>query len=204
VVQVEITKPEDTEKESQHDTHKDPSEIPEEENAREDGEDQGVALEKMTKAQLLDKAIEFQETAEKNFDLYVRSLADIENLKKRFQKEKSDLCKFSNESLIKQLLTVVDNLEKAIAHSDNEESLEAIREGIKLTLKGLMDILKSSGLESVDAMNQSFDPNFHEAVSEQEDGSVKPGTVIQELQKGYILNQRLIRPAMVIVSKNGD
>jgi molecular chaperone GrpE len=204
VVQVEITKPEDMEKESQHDPQEDHSEIPDEVNDQEDVEEQEVPLDKMTKVQLLDKAIEFQKTAGENFDLYVRSQAEMENLKKRFQKEKSDLCKFSNESLIKQLLSVVDNLEKAIAHSGNEESLEALREGIKLTLKGLMDTLKSAGLESVDAIYQSFDPNFHQAVSEQEDSSVKHGTVIQELQKGYILNQRLIRPAMVIVSKNGD
>jgi molecular chaperone GrpE len=98
---------------------------------------------------------------------------------------------------------VVDNLEKAIAHSKNEGSVDALKEGVKLTLKGLMDILRSSGLESVRAMNEPFDPNFHEAVSEQQDSSVKPGTVIQELQSGYLLNQRLIRPAMVVVSKRG-
>jgi molecular chaperone GrpE len=203
VVQVEITKPENTEKSIQEGPQKDLKEISTETDDQEGGNEKEVPLEKLTKAKLLDKSKELQETADSNFDLYVRSQAEIENLKKRFQKEKADLCKFSNESLIRQLLSVVDNLEKAIAHSENEGSLDALKEGVKLTLKGFMDILRNSGLESVQAMNETFDPNFHQAVSEQEDSSVKPGTVIQELQSGYLLNQRLIRPAMVVVSKRG-
>jgi len=203
VVQVEITNPKDTEIDTKENPDVDLKEI------AEDSHDNGLrdekkgALEKLSKAELLEKVIELEETADKNFNLYVRSQAEIENLKKRFQKEKSDLCKFSNESLIKQLLGVVDNLEKAIAHSENEESLDALKQGVKLTLKGLLDILKNSGVEPVQAMDAPFDPNFHEAVSEQEDNSVKPGTVIQELQSGYLLNERLIRPAMVIVSRRG-
>lgn len=161
-------------------------------------------LESMKKAELLDKAHEIQKTAENNYDLYMRSLAEIENLKKRFQKDKSDLIKFSNESLIKQLLTVIDNLEKAVSASEEENSLDAVKEGVELTLKGLMDSLEKKGLEPVEAKGKSFDPNFHEAISEQEDNAAEPGTVIQELQKGYILNKRLIRPAMVIVSKSSS
>lgn len=161
-------------------------------------------LESMKKAELLEKAQEIQKMAENNYDLYMRSLAEIENLKKRFQKDKSDLIKFSNESLIKQLLTVIDNLEKAVSASEEENSLDAVKEGVELTLKGLMDSLEKKGLEPVEAKGKSFDPNFHEAISEQEDNAAEPGTVIQELQKGYILNKRLIRPAMVIVSKSSS
>jgi len=161
-------------------------------------------LEKMTKTQLIDKVKETQETVDKNFDLYVRSQAEIENLKRRFQKDKEELFKFSNESLIKQLLPVIDNLQQAVAHSENENSLEALREGVELTLKGLIDTLEKAGLTTVKAINEPFDPNFHEAISEQEDNSVKPGTVLQELQKGYLLNDRLIRPAIVIVSKGAN
>lgn len=159
-------------------------------------------LEKMTKAELLEKVKEAQELEEKNFDLYLRSQAEIENVKKRAQKEKTELAKFSNESLIKQLLPVADSLEKAIAHSEEGNSIDALREGVKLTLKGLMDTLKRAGLEEVKSVDEPFDPNFHEAVSEQEDSSVRPGTVTKELQKGYLLNERLIRPSMVVISKN--
>jgi molecular chaperone GrpE len=163
-----------------------------------------VPLEKMTKADLLEKIKEVQKQAEENYDLYVRSQAESENMKKRFQKEKEDLARYSNESLIKQLLSVADNLEKAISHSSDEKSVGALREGIELTLKGLMDILGRAGLQTVKAEGESFDPNFHEAVAGMEDNTVKPGMVLQELQKGYMLNQRLIRPAKVIVSKGTD
>jgi molecular chaperone GrpE len=163
-----------------------------------------VPLEDMKKAALLEKARELRKTAGVNYDLYMRSLAEIENLKKRFQKDKSDLIKFSNESLIKQLLSVIDNLEKAISACEDENSLDAVKEGVVLTLKGLLDSLEKAGLEQVEAEGKPFDPNFHSAISEQEDNTVDPGTVLQELQKGYILNDRLIRPAMVIVSRNNS
>lgn len=167
----------------------------------ENHEKKEIPLEKMTKAQLLKKISEIQESVEKNFDLYLRSQAEMENLKKRFKKEKEDLVKYSNESLIKRLLTVMDNLQNAITHSRDKKALKALGEGVELTLKGLMDALEKAGLEQVKAEGEPFDPNFHEAVSELEDDALEPGTVLQELQKGYNLNQRLIRPAMVVISK---
>jgi molecular chaperone GrpE len=163
-----------------------------------------IPLENMKKAELLEKVREIKETADKNYDFYMRSLAEIENLKKRFQKDKSDLIKYSNESLIKQLLEVIDNLEKAISACEDENSLGAVKEGVELTLKGLLDSLEKAGLHQVEAEGKPFDPNFHAAILEQEDNTSDPGMVIQELQKGYILNERLIRPAMVIVSKNSS
>jgi molecular chaperone GrpE len=204
VVQVEVMTAESSEEKVGKDTQEELKEQPGERDKEGDSEDRKIPLEKMTKGQLLDRIKEVEETADKNFDLYVRSQAEIDNLKKRFQKEKAELYKFSNESLIKKLLSVGDNLEKAISHSKDDNSLDVLREGVELTLKGLMDTLEKEGMESVKAMGEPFDPNFHEAVSELQDNSVKPGTVIQELQKGYTLNQRLIRPAMVIVSKNDE
>jgi molecular chaperone GrpE len=168
---------------------------------KENLEKEEIPLEKMTKAQLIEKMSETQESVEKNFDLYLRSQAEMENLKKRFKKEKEDLVKYANESLIKRLLTVMDNLQNAIAHSRDKKALKALGEGVELTLKGLMDALEKAGLKQVEAEGEPFDPNFHEAVSELEDDTKEPGTVLQELQKGYILNHRLIRPAMVVVSK---
>ncbi len=157
--------------------------------------------EKMTKAELLEKINELQEASEKNYDLYLRSEAEIENIKKRNKKEKEDWLKYANETLIKEILPVLDNLEMAISHTQNENSLNALREGVELTLKGLKDTLAKSGLEEVKAEGERFDPNYHHAVSEQNDENVEAGIILQELQKGYTLNSRLIRPAMVIVSK---
>jgi len=176
-------------------------ENPREDEESQDQEEEEIPLTKMTKAKLIEKVEKVQEGSDKNLDLYIRSQAEIDNLKKRYQKERQDLVKFANESLIKQLLPIVDNLEKAIAHSQDKNSIEAIREGVDLTLKGLTDILQKAGVEMVEAIGEQFDPNFHEAVSEMADDGIKPGTVIKDLQKGYTLNQRLIRPSMVVVSK---
>ncbi|MBN1627770.1 MAG: nucleotide exchange factor GrpE [Deltaproteobacteria bacterium] len=158
-------------------------------------------LEKMSEAELLQKIEESRAKADKNYDLYVRAQAEIENIIKRNKKEKEEWIKYSNETLIKDLLPVIDNLEKAVSHSDDENALQSLKEGVELTLKGLRDTLAKSGLEEVVSMGMPFDPNFHHAVSEQEDENSDPGTVINEFQKGYSLNRRLIRPAMVIVSK---
>lgn len=168
----------------------------------EDGETpEKKPVEQMTKAELKEELQEVLRTSEENYDLFLRSQADIENLKKRNVREKEEWIKYSNESLIKELLPVVDNLEKAISHSQDENSLEALREGVELTLKGLRDTLAKVGLEEVATKGEGFDPNFHHAVSELEDENVEPGVVIEELQKGYRLRERLIRPALVVVSK---
>jgi len=160
-----------------------------------------IPLSEMTKKQLIERISEVQALADSNMDNYLRSQAEMENMKKRFQKDKQELIKYGNEALTKQLLPVADNLEKALDHSKDEKSLEALREGVDLTLKGLLDVLEKAGVEVVKSVGEPFDPNFHEAVSEQADESAAPGTVVKELQKGYLLNQRLIRPAMVIVNK---
>lgn len=172
-----------------------------EESVPEDKVEKVIPLEDMTKEELIDRIGATQELADKNYDLYVRSQAEIENVRKRFQKDKQDLAKFANEMIIKQLLPVADNLEKAITHTTDENALDALREGIDLTLKSFLDTLEKNGVERVEALNQPFDPNFHEAVSQAENNAVEPGTVVNELQKGYTLNKRLIRPAMVVVSR---
>lgn len=202
MVQVKIAEGEQVEDKEKKDPQKAPKEKHEAKGEEEEQKNKESPLEDMKKADLIEKAKEIQASADKNFELFVRSQAEIENLKKRFQKEKSDLIKYSNESLVKQLLAVIDNLENAISASKDENSLDAVREGVELTLKGLMDTLEKSGLVRIEAEGEPFDPNFHEAISELNDDNVDPGTVIQVLQQGYLLNERLIRPAMVVVSKN--
>ena len=166
------------------------------------GKPKDIPLKNMTKEELINKIDEIQGVADKNYELFLRAQDEIENMKKRFKKEREDLLKFSNESLIKQLLSVVDNLEKAISHSQEQSSLKALTEGVELTLQGLRDTLSKAGLNEIKTTGETFDPNFHEAVSEQENNSVEPGIILHELQKGYTLNDRLIRPAMVVISKS--
>jgi molecular chaperone GrpE len=158
-------------------------------------------LEKLPEAELLKEINEFREKSEKNYDQYLRAQAEIENIIKRNKKDKEDWIKYSNETLIKELLPVMDHLEMAIAHSNDDASVKVLKEGVELTLKGLKNTLAKSGLEEIVSIGRAFDPNFHHAVSEQEDENTEPGVVISEFQKGYTLNQRLIRPAMVVISK---
>lgn len=162
------------------------------------------SLEDLSKTEFIEKIQSLQEEADKNYDLYVRSQAEMENFKKRNAKEKEDVVRYANETLIKEILPVMDNLEKAISHAQQDNAVDALREGVELTLKGLKDSLKKAGLKEVEAQGHPFDPCFHEAVSEMVDERAKPGTVIQELQKGYVLNGRLIRPSMVIVNRRKD
>jgi len=164
------------------------------------------SFEKMTKTELLQKVRDLEDTAEKNYELYLRSQAEMENMRKRWQREKEEWIKFSNESLIKDLLPALDALEQAVSHCavTNEDCLDALKQGVELTLKGLKDALGKVGLEEVKAQGEAFDPNYHQAVSEMEDGTAEPGSVLSELQKGYLLNQRLLRPAMVVVNKKNQ
>ena len=160
-----------------------------------------VPLEKMTKDELLQTVKGLQEKSGKDHDLYLRARAEVDNILKRNKREKEEWVKFSNESIIKELLPVLDNLDMAISHSNDENSLHALREGVELTLKGLRDILNKSGLEEVKAIGEPFDPCFHHAVSAEEDKNAEDGVILKELQKGYTLHERLIRPAMVVLSK---
>ena len=162
-------------------------------------------VEEMTKQELIEKLKETEQKSQENHDLYMRTYAEMENVKRRGVKEREDLAKFANESLIKEILPVIDSLEKALAHAQDDDNPSGIVEGIEMTLKGLMNTLEKAGLKGVEAMGKPFDPNFHEAISQQADDTVPPKHVIMEMQKGYLLNGRLIRPSMVVISQgNGE
>lgn len=177
-------------------------ESPDELNSKTDKEEsEEIPLEEMSKKELLKKIDELKEKSSENYDIYLRSQAEIENIIKRNKKDKEEWVKYSNEKLIKDLLQVIDNLENALNHSGDENALNALIEGVDLTLKGLKDTLKRSGLEEIKTEGELFDPCFHHAVLEEISDGVEKGKILRELQKGYTLNERLIRPAMVVISK---
>ena len=151
--------------------------------------------------QLAETTKENEELKEKNEQL-LRHVADIENFKKRLEKERTDLRDFANESLLKDLVPVVDNLELALNHGREQESGSALLEGVENVLKGFLQVITKFGVTPIQALGEKFDPAFHNAVLQQEDDSVEDQTVIQELQKGYLLKNRLLRPAMVVVARN--
>lgn len=130
--------------------------------------------------------------------------AEFENFKKLKNKEKQDTLKFGNEELIKNLLPVIDNLERALEHASKTEDFKGIHEGVKIVLSEFLKVLERSGLTRVEALGKKFDPNFHEAFFQEEKDDMEPETVISEHQKGYLLNGRLIRPTMVSISKKSE
>jgi molecular chaperone GrpE len=150
--------------------------------------------------QLAEKERENQELKEKN-DQLLRHVADMENFKKRLERERADLREYANESLMKELLPVVDNLELALNHGRQQESGSALLEGVENVLKGFLQVMTKFGVTPIQAQGEKFDPAFHNAVMQQEDDTAPDQTILQELQKGYLLKNRLLRPAMVVVAR---
>jgi molecular chaperone GrpE len=151
----------------------------------------------------LESLVEKASKADEYYDKLLRVSADYDNYRKRMARERQDIVKFANESLITRLLPVLDNFEAAlnIANSNNNTSVESLKTGVMMIYNQLKNILAEVGLEEINAVNKPFDPLIHEAVSEQETTDVPPGHVVAQIRKGYKLNSRLIRPATVIVAK---
>lgn len=135
-------------------------------------------------------------------DAALRSQADAQNVKRRAEQDVEKARKFGLEQFARELLPVVDNLERALeAAAGQDEAVKPIAEGVELTLKSFLDALRKFNIDAVDPMGEPFDPNLHQAMSMVENAEVEPNSVIAVMQKGYTLNGRLLRPAMVMVSK---
>lgn len=134
-------------------------------------------------------------------DRVLRLAAEMENTRKRLEREKSEGISFANEALIRELLPVADNLERAVIHGGQDSNCESLLEGVRMTLKSLEDVLAKFGCVCFESVGKTFDPNYHEAVMQQESSEHPDKTVLQELQKGYTLHDRLLRPSLVVVSK---
>jgi molecular chaperone GrpE len=135
-----------------------------------------------------------------NWDKFVRERADLENYRKRVQREKEELLKYGNESLILEILPVIDNMERALSHA-SEEPHVAVIEGIRLTHAMLLSALKKFGVTTIETTpGTPFDPAFHQAMRQVESAELPSNTVVEEMQKGYLINDRLLRAAMVSVA----
>jgi molecular chaperone GrpE len=154
------------------------------------------------KDDFLSRISDLEDQLEQAEERVLRTAADAENFKKRLRREKEDQTRYANETFMRELLPVIDNLERAIQHGAAVPNQEGLLEGLNMTLKGFRDTLAKFGCIPIEAVGKTFDPNFHEAVSQQEDAKIEPNTVVKELQKGYLFKARLLRPAMVIVSKS--
>lgn len=144
------------------------------------------------------------EQALKFKDVALRAEAEMQNVQRRAIKDLEKAHKYGSEKLIQNLLPVIDSLEKAVESAEtaaDEAANNAVVEGVGLCLKMLTDVLGKEGVKTVDPMGEPFDPNHHQAMSMVENPDVEPNSVVAVIQKGYTLNERLVRPAMVMVSK---
>jgi molecular chaperone GrpE len=161
-----------------------------------EGEDQNREVEELRR-----KLAEKEKEAKDNYDRYLRMAADFENYKKRAAKEKEDYVKFGNEDLIKAILPFIDNLERAVSHAEKVHETGVMIEGVRLVLQQILQALNKFGLSSFESVGKPFDPARHEAMLVVETDQHEPNQVVEEFQRGYLLRDRLLRPATVSVSK---
>jgi molecular chaperone GrpE len=136
--------------------------------------------------------------AAESYDRFLRERAEVENFKKRMQREKAEAIRFAAEPLVRDLLPVVDNLERALEHCPEAET--SVRQGLEMVLKSLLDVLERHDVKRVQSRGQGFDPAVHEAIAQIESHEHEPNSVVEEHQVGYLLNDRLLRPALVTVN----
>ena len=140
----------------------------------------------------------------------LRTMAEMENQRRRYEKEKQEAFEFGGFNFARESLSLLDNIDRAIASFKNDDNLKnnkdlnKIVNGIEVVRNDLVSIFRKNGIETIICLNKKFDPNFHQAMIEVEDNSQDPGTVIQEIQKGYMMKDRLLRPSLVGVTKKGE
>ena len=133
-------------------------------------------------------------------DRYLRLAAEFENYKRLARKDQRDFTRFANENILKELLPVLDNLERAIQHGKASQEGDGLTQGVELTLKQLLETLTKFGVRQIASVGQPFDPSYHQAVGRVESTTVPDNSVVEEYEKGYLLHDRVIRPAMVVVA----
>ena len=140
----------------------------------------------------------------------LRTMAEMENQRRRFEKERQEAFEFGGFNFARESLSLLDNIDRATVSFKNDENLknnkdlDKIIEGIEVVKKDLISIFKKNGIELIECMNKKFDPNFHQAMLELEDNTKESGTVVQEIQKGYMMKDRLLRPSLVGVTKKRE
>jgi len=142
-----------------------------------------------------------KQEAKETHDRFLRVSAEFENYKKRSTREMDDFRKYANQSLIKEMLAVVDNLERALNSSNGNSSIDkCMADGVNLTLKEILKVFEKFNVKPIESIGQPFDPTFHQAMMKEETDEHPENTIITELQKGYLIHDRLLRPSMVVVA----
>jgi molecular chaperone GrpE len=152
-------------------------------------------------AEVLEKLDAKEKEVKDTYERYLRQVAEVDNFKKRINREKEDAIRYANENLIKDILPVVDNLERAIAHAQGGGNGKPLVEGVEMVLRGLLDVFSKTGVTQIAAVGEIFDPGKHEAIAQVESVEHEPNTVVEEHHRGYLFRDRLLRPALVTVAK---
>ena len=150
---------------------------------------------------LKDELAAREKEAKENYDRYLRVAAELDNYRKRAARERADIIKYGKEDLIKDILPFLDSLDRALEHKDAADA-QAFREGVALIQEQLLCCLKKHGVERIESVGAEFDPNVHEALMQMESPDHEDNQVVSEMEKGYLLNGRLVRPSRVCVCKN--
>jgi len=153
---------------------------------------------------LLAKLEGAEQRAAENYDKYVRAVAEFENYKKRAVREKADAIKYGNESLLRDVLPLMDSIDRAMAHACNSDDFEAFKTGLEMLRQQLSGTLEKHGVAEIEALGKDFDPNVHDAMMQVDSGEHEQNEVVCEFEKGYLLNGRLLRPARVSVCRRSD
>lgn len=151
-------------------------------------------------AQLQSEVQRLQSLADEYQQRALRTQADFDNFRKRTLKEKEDFAKYASSKLITELLPIIDNFDRAISAAGDNAEIESFAKGVSMIFRQLEGVLKAEGLEAMDAVGQPFNPEFHQAIMQVESDEYEEGIVVEEVQKGYMLKDRVLRPAMVKVS----
>jgi len=174
--------------------------------------DEEISKEKLDESETIVKSKE--ETIEVKLkdsqDKLLRAMAEMENQRRRSEKEKNEAFEFGGFNFARESLSLIDNIDRAISSFKNDETfkdipnIDKIFDGIEIVKKDLLSTFKKNGIEEINCINKKFDPNFHQAMLEVEDSLKDPGTVVQEIQKGYMMKNRLLRPSLVGVAKKSE
>lgn len=161
----------------------------------------GLDEEAFVEDEVAERIAELEQQAAEWQDRYLRAVADMENVKRRHRQDMEDARRFGNEQLLGSLVSVMDNLQRALEAAERGENFAALRDGVSITQKQLMEVLQKSGLVPIEAVGQPFDPTLHEAIGHVEaEEDQAPDTVVQEIQRGYTLHGRLLRPSLVRIA----
>ncbi|HPK53616.1 MAG TPA: nucleotide exchange factor GrpE [Smithellaceae bacterium] len=163
--------------------------------------EEGSASAACESAELAARLAEKEKEAAANYDKYLRAVAELDNYKKRAAKEKSEIMKYGKEDIIRDLLPFIDSIDRALEHADNANDIQSFKDGLKLMQEQLLAGLKKHGVEKIECCGKEFDPNFHDAFMQVDHEQFEDNRIISELERGYLLNGRLLRPSRVSVCK---